>query len=118
MKIKDFFVANNKMLKYSLPCLIKEYNDNRNIITAYLQGENIESFNNDPTPTPPKVSGMVIGVFVTALIISLILWIWGLVVLILHWPVLQDWAKYIGIIGIVIGFPLITVIAGYTGRKS
>lgn len=105
------------MLKYSLPSLIKAYNDNRELIIAHQSGHCIEGFTDSPNTQDEKVMGMTIGLFISVLVISLALWIWGLVLLIIYWKVLEDWAKAVGIISLVIGFPLLTIIVGYLGRK-
>lgn len=107
------------MFKYSLPSLIKAYNDNRELIIAYQSGQSVEGFtdSNISSSEGDTVLGMTIGLFIAVLVISLALWIWGLVLMIVYWKVLADWAKAVGIVGLVIGFPLLTIIVGYLGRK-
>jgi hypothetical protein len=112
------------MFKYSLPNLIKAYNDNKDLIIAYQTGKSIEGYaypvdfganaNDDQSG---KVAGLAIGVFITILVISLLVWIWGLILMIMYWKKLHGWAKAIGIICLLIGFPLATVIVGYVGQK-
>jgi len=105
------------MFKYSLPNLIKAYNENRDLIVAHQKGQSIEGFDVNVTTGDEKVLGMTIALFISVLVISLALWIWGLVVMVVYWKVLADWAKAVGVISLVIGFPLLTIIVGYLGRE-
>ena len=112
----------NKMLQYSLPNLIKAYNENKDLIIAYQSGKPIEGYtfniDADGNTKDVKISGLAIGVFVTVLVISIIFWIWGLILMIVYWDKLAGWAKAIGIIGLIIGFPLATIIVGYIGHEK
>ena len=67
------------------------------------------------------ILGMGIGLFLTILAKSLALWIWALVLLARYWSVIPDWAKIIGIIGvlpIIPGGTIITIIVMYVVEKK
>ena len=111
----------NKMLQYSLPNLIKAYNENKDLIIAYQSGKSVEGYV-DPSGksniNSNAVMGLSIGLFIGVLVISLVLWIWGLILMIMYWNILADWAKAVGIIGLLIGFPVATIVVGYAGQKK
>lgn len=108
------------MFKYSLPNLIKAYTENRELISAYQGGKSMEGFAlsvDGATTDDSKIIGMTVGLFIAVFVISLVLWVWGLIVMIVYWKFLADWAKALGIIGLFIGLPLMTIVVGYLGKK-
>ena len=58
------------MFKYSLPNLIKAYNENRDLIVAYHKGQSVEGFDVNVTTGDEKVLGMTIALFISVLVIS------------------------------------------------
>lgn len=100
--------------------LLKECNDNKELLCAYVKGESIEHFkSSDGVSGSFSIGGgKNPGLFIAVLVIVIIIWIWGLVVLIKFWPRLEEWAKITGVIGMVTGFPVLTVITSYIGRKQ
>ena len=100
----------------SLYNYIKEYENNKDLIKAYLNNQPIENYGDDSS----TIMGFSIGIFLFILLASIILWIWALVVLIKYWKMLPDWAKVLGIIGvlpILPGGPIMTLIAVYIGKQ-
>jgi len=67
------------------------------------------------------ILGMTVAVFMTVLLIVMALWITALVLLVNNWNKLQDWAKVLGVIGVLPmlpGGPLLTIIVVLCGRQS
>lgn len=100
--------------KYSLFNMIKEYNKNKPIVDAYLQGKSIENYSmsgDGLDDTDKTILGVSIGVFAVIFIINLVIFIWAIVLLVNHWnDPLPDWAKVCAIIFLVMGLPLISLI--------
>lgn len=103
---------------YSLKNLIKEYFENKEICDACMKGDSIE-YNSNSENT--LILGMGAAVFLIFLLISIIIWIWALIVLIKNWNRMPDVAKIVGVIGL---FPIlpfgsvITLICVYGFRKK
>ncbi len=104
--------------KYSIFNMLKEAKKNEAKLSAYFKGEIYEGLNGN------KIMGLDIALFSTLLVLIVVLWIWALVVLIVWWKDIADWAKILGILGLVfpsIG-PIITIlvvyISKYTGEKN
>ncbi len=93
--------------KYSLSNLFEAYNRKKDIINAYVRGDVIENYNEGD-----KILGLEMSAFLILFIISLAIWIIALVLLIKYWKVIPDWAKVLGVIGIIstIGGPIMTII--------
>jgi hypothetical protein len=100
---------------YSLLNLMKEYKDNKPIIDAYISGSSIEGMHDDM-----RFLGLTVGVFVTMFIISLLVWIWAIVVTMKYWKQLPSWAQILAVIGLLsgIGGPLMTLVVVYIGKES
>ena len=104
-------------MDYSIVGLINSYNSYQ---------EQYNSLPNDPNvPPPPPASGLFLGlelgIVLVALIIFIALWVVGLVLLLKYWRQLPDWAKVLGIIGLipaVPGGPLLTIIVVLIGKNQ
>ena len=65
--------------------------------------------------------GVASGVLAVVLIIGLAIWIWALVVTLKFWKVLPEWAKVIGVLGLLPVVPLgpvVTLIVVYIAKSS
>ena len=69
-------------------------------------------------PSDGTIAGLAIGVFFAVFLIVLGLWIWAIVLLVQNWNVLPDWAKVLGILGVLFGFPILTIIVVFCGRNQ
>ncbi len=101
---------------HSLYDYVKEYQKNKPLIQAYLRNQHVEQYGNDDT----TIMGLGIGVFITFLLIQVALWIWAIIVLVKYWKFLPDWAKVLGIIGVLpifFGGPILTLIVVYVGKR-
>lgn len=100
--------------KYSLFNMVKEYNKNKPIIDAYLQGKSIENYSisgDGMDGTDKTILGLSVGVFTIIFIINLIIFICAIVLLVNHWnDPLPDWAKVCAIVFLVMGLPLVSLI--------
>jgi hypothetical protein len=111
--------------QFTLYHFLHEYNQNRDLIEAYLKCESIEGFQAETDGKDkkdnddPEISGFAIGVFLTFFVILLAFWIWALVATIKFWDFLPTWAKVLALIGLLtgIGGPLLTLIAVYVGKS-
>ena len=93
------------MKSYSLIELMNAYNDNKHIINAYIKNQSIEGYNmRDAQPADAAaggaILGMTVGIFFLFFIISLALWIWAVILLVKNWNVIPDWAKVLGVLGV------------------
>ena len=104
------------MKSYSLIELFKAYKDNKHIINAYFNNKSIEGYSRDSTDinvNNTAILGMTLELFLVFFIISLVLWICALVLLINNWNIIPDWAKIVGVLGvlpIIPGGPIITIV--------
>ena len=102
--------------KYSFINLLKEAKNNQGKIKAFLKGDIYEP--NDYDNGVATIIGLSIPLFVSLLILVMIFWIWALVVTIVWWKDIADWAKVLAIIGLIfpsIG-PIITLIVVYVSK--
>ena len=113
--------------KYALHNLIKEYNCNKDRIDQYFKLRSYEPyrepFSDDSDfsdSSDASILGLSIGVFMLLLIVSLSLWIAAIYLLVKNWDYLENWAKIIGLIGIIFGAvgPIVTIIVVFVGKKS
>mgnify|MGYP007063413749 CR=1 FL=1 len=61
---------------FSLVNLIREYNNNKELIQAYFSGDVIEAYKDT------RILGLDTGVFVVLVVIATVLWLWALIALI------------------------------------
>ena len=106
-----------KLHEFTLCHVINEYNDNKNLINAYLNNKSIEGYTDSDSKT---ISGVSIGIFIFILLIVITLWIWGLVVTIKYWDFIPTWAKVLALIGLLtgIGGPALTLIVVYISKSK
>ena len=105
---------------HSLIDMIKMYNKNKDVINAYIKGESIEGFrmkdiNGSDVDLAP--TGAMIGVFVSLILLSAFLWVWGIMVLVRYWSILPEWAQILGLVGLLgFGGPILTLIVVYVAK--
>lgn len=102
------------LYKYSLFNMIKEAKKNKHKIIAYLKSDTYEGYNSCKT----QIIGISTPLFLTLLFLMMILWVWALVVTIVWWNCIEDWAKILAILGLVfpsIG-PIITILVVYISK--
>jgi hypothetical protein len=112
--------------KYSLYACMKEFQNNRPLIRAYLNGDNIENFDggdNNDTKNAGKIFNLSIGLFLVVLIINMALFIWCIVALVKFWHEMPDWAKAVSLILLLfqmtpISLLIIYLSKGTGGKKS
>lgn len=102
--------------KYSAFNMLNEFQKNRPMIHAYLNGKSIEnySYNNN------TLLGMSVANFMIAFVIVIGIWIWALIELVVNWPKLPIWAKFLGFIGLFLGVggPVMTLVVVYLTKSS
>jgi uncharacterized protein YqhQ len=106
-------------MPYSLASLLQEYSKNKEIIHAYMQNKTVEGYEDSDSDTTVAYIG--VGVFIAILIVSLIIWIWALVVTIKYWDHLPAWARVVSVLGlipIIPGGPIVTLVVVYIARGS
>lgn len=113
------------MERYSLLNLIKSYIDNKELIHAKLSNKSIECYStddNDNDKKNAKILGFAFAEFMLILLFSLILFIYALILLITNWNKLQDWAKVLGILGLILFVgpfgPVLTIIVVFLGKTN
>jgi len=106
-------------MSYSLASLLQEYSERKEQIDAYLQNKTVEGY--DSNPPENNVFYVSTGVFITIVIVSLIIWVWALVVTIKYWKYLPDWARVLAILGlipVIPGGPIVTLVVVYVSHGS
>ena len=109
--------------KYALPNLIKEYNNNKHLISEHFKGSPKEGYRYRTTSDNGDVDqilGLSIQIFMLLLLISFTLWVVAIYLLVVNWNDLEDWAKIIAILGILFGFvgPIVTIVIVLIGKKK
>jgi len=108
-------------MSYSLASLLQEYSENKEQIHAYLQNKTVEGYNSNGPDNNTSIAYVGVGVFITILVVSLIIWIWALVVTIKYWKVLPVWARFVAILGlipIIPGGPIVTLVVVYVAKET
>ena len=112
----------------SIYILFEKYKENKPLIDAYIKKQSVENFNGDggdgidPDPsTDGAILGLSIGFFLLLIAVSIGIWIWAIVVLIKYWDRLPDWAKVLGVLGLIPAVPLgpvVTLICVYVAKPK
>ena len=123
-------------MNYNVFEYMKAYNDNIDIINAYLKNETIERFDfpSGPNPSFPNfpsgpgpnpsfpiltpdmqdqagsIMGWSIGIFLVIFLLVLITYIVAIYMLIANWSKLPDWAKVTGLICLFLGLSIGTIV--------
>jgi len=103
----------NKIALYSLPNMLNEYRKNLPLINAYLKGETIEGMDDGAG----KIIGVSIGVFLLVFLLTVGVFLWGLILLITRWNEMEEWACIVGLVCLFIGLPVVTIILAYVSKK-
>ena len=93
------------------------YSKHKNIIDAYLKGESVEYYSETDDQ---QIAGVSLTVFIVLLIIDIILWIWAIIITIIAWKTLPEWAKVLAVLGLIpiIPFgPIVTLVVVYITKK-
>ncbi len=113
----------------SIYILFEKYKENKPLIDAYIKRQSVENYNGDGgdgidptiTTTDGTILGVSIGIFLLLLLVSIAIWIWAIVVLIKYWNQLPDWAKVLGVLGVIPAVPLgpvVTLICVYIAKPK
>lgn len=104
---------------YSLFKLLKVYKDNKNKIESYINNQSIENYNDiKDINNVNKIMNVPIHIFLFFLIISIAFWVWALVVLTKYWKVIPNWARILGVFGLIFGFGPFTLIIVYITKST
>jgi hypothetical protein len=104
---------------YSLFKLLKVYKDNKNKIESYINNQSIENYNDiNNVNNVNKIMNVPIHIFLVFLIISIVFWVWALVVLTKYWKVIPNWARILGVFGLIFGFGPFTLIIVYVTKSK
>ena len=119
---------------HSLYNYLLAYENNKDLIKAYLSNKSIENYSNtnqvDPVNTVnldkavSKATGLFafgIGFFIVMFLITLVIWIFAVFILVKYWNQLPSWAQVLGVIGvlpIIPGGPILTIIAVFIGKSQ
>lgn len=106
-----------KLHQFTLVYFLNEYQQNHEIIEAYLKGETVEGFTDAVNTT---VSNMPIGTFIAIFAFILAIWIWALIVTIQFWHFIPVWARVMALIGLFtgVGGPVLTLIVVYASKSN
>ena len=111
----------------SLYTLLLAYENNKDLIKAYLSNKSIENWSDTnkieldkaQLKTSANILGFTVGIFISIFLISLITWIWAVVILVKYWSQLPGWAKVLGVIGVLPIIPvgqILTIIVVYISK--
>ena len=106
-----------KLHQFTLVHFLNEYQQNREVIEAYLIGDTVEGFTDSVNTT---VSSLPIGTFIAIFAVLLAIWIWALVVTIQFWHFIPVWARVFALIGLFtgVGGPVLTLIVVYASKSN
>ena len=106
-----------KLHQFTLVHFLNEYQQNREVIEAYLNGDTVEGFTDSVNTT---VSSLPIGTFIAIFAVLLAIWIWALVVTIQFWHFIPVWARVFALIGLFtgVGGPVLTLIVVYASKSN
>lgn len=62
--------------------------------------------------------GLFIFIIVLIVVVLLVSFVWSIYCLIKYWNKIPDWAKAVGIMGILMGFPILTIIVVYASKTK
>jgi ABC-type transport system involved in cytochrome bd biosynthesis fused ATPase/permease subunit len=98
---------------YSLYTLLNAYNENKEFIEDYIK--NREKYDNGEKEGK-HILNLTVSIFLLVFLITIILWIVGLVMLILQGKEMPTWAIVLAVI-FLISFPLFTILLAALARK-
>jgi len=106
-----------KIHQFTLVHFLNEYQQNREVIEAYLNGETVEGFTGSEKNA---ISSLPIGTFIAIFAFLLAIWIWALIVTIKFWNFIPVWARVIALIGLFtgVGGPVLTLIVVYASKSK
>jgi len=110
-----------KLHQFTLVHFLNEYQQNREVIEAYLKGDTIEGFNDIIKATNAhNIEGLTVGTFIAIFAFILAIWIWALVVTIQFWHFIPVWAKVLALVGLLtgVGGPVLTLIVVYASKSN
>ena len=118
-----------KIHQFTLYHFLNEYNQNREIIDAYLNGNTMEGFtesfefedgDSQRDDVNTTVSSLPIGTFIAIFAFLLAIWIWALVVTIQFWHFIPVWTRVTALIGLFtgVGGPVLTLIVVYASKSK
>jgi len=99
-----------KPYNYSMNNMFKEYYNNSNLIESYVKSRSHEGF------TSTRIMGLTISMFLVVFALTLALWVWSIWAIIKYWDMMSDFAKIVGVLGLVFGIPVVTLIAVYASK--
>lgn len=92
------------------------------LVTEYIKHTNKENYKD---PNDPAAAGTILGlslaIFFVLLLLTIGLWFFALFYLMKHWNELPDWAKALGVLGLIPAVPLgpiVTIIAVAVGKND
>ena len=91
---------------------VQEYLQHRPIVDAYLRGDRTETMNQT------SLMGMTLEMFAMVFLVAVALYITSVVLLIVEWNKIPDWAKVVGILGLLSGCAIVTLIVVLVTRKN
>ena len=83
--------------------IVHHYQENKDLIHSHIQGKADTMINT-------TIMEMSITAFFTLFIFVILAWFIGLYLLVRYWDVMPDWAKVIGTISFVFGYPILTIV--------
>lgn len=111
--------------KYSFLNTMKEFNNNKQLITAWMKNESVEGMTHskkvDSHGKPIiMIAGMDIKMFIVLFIFHLALFVWAVVSLFQNWNLLPSWAQLVAVLALLgpLGGPVISLLVVYIARQD
>jgi hypothetical protein len=99
--------------KYSLQNVMKVYNKNRPLITAYINGQSIEGLNDDSQKSSEIASYGGLSMFIAIVLLHCFLFFWAIYAIIYHWNHLPTWVKFASIVLLFFGGSVFSLLLVY-----
>jgi hypothetical protein len=101
---------------FNMLTMCNAWNENQDMIQTYLSDPETFSLKED-IDKEAAILGVSVPVFIFILIIQLIIFVWSVYALTKYWNRLPQWVQIVGIVGLIFGLPIITLVAVYAGKK-
>ena len=101
---------------FNMVTMCNAWYENQDMIQTYLSDPETFSLKED-IDKQADILGVSVRVFIFILIIQLIIFVWSVYALTKYWNRLPQWIQIVGIFWLLLGFPIITLVAVYAGKK-
>jgi ABC-type maltose transport system permease subunit len=104
--------------KYSLHNVMRVYNKNKPLITAYINGHSVEGLNEDSENSAEVASYGGITMVIFMVVIHIILFIWAAIAIYTHWNRLNGFLQVLSLVLLLTGGSVFSLILVYVASDK